>query len=341
MNQFPLVICCTPFSNPDWKWFAPTFANDPIDWQFYYSIPKGFLEELIRSPNLAMIRTCREAVITAKQRQADLLITFDPRVSFWCAVFAQRLDVQIKHIAFAFNFPELPRGLKRRWMISAFQNISQFITYSTLEKQLYHDYFGIPLDRIQVRFWAVGVPKVEPETSLEVRDYICAVGGNGRDYRTLMAAMKQLPDIPLVIVVRPDNLKGLFIPPNVKVLVNISKGNAMNIIAHSRFMVLPLKGSQIPCGHVTLVAAMHLGKGFIITNSEGVSDYVIHDRNALTCEAFSPDALAQTIRQLWNDPDKCKKLGHSAKQFAQQYCSEESARQDVYDLLVKTQLIQC
>ena len=40
--------------------------------------------------------------------------------------------------------------------------------------------------------------------------------------------------------------------------VAIPYPRAMNILQHSRFMVLPLKGSAVPCGHVTLVAAMLL-----------------------------------------------------------------------------------
>ena len=32
----------------------------------------------------------------------------------------------------------------------------------------------------------------------------------------------------------------------------------MSVLLHSRFMVLPLLTSDVPCGHVTLVAAMHL-----------------------------------------------------------------------------------
>ncbi len=45
----------------------------------------------------------------------------------------------------------------------------------------------------------------------------------------------------------------------------------------------------MPCGHVTLVSAMHLGKAFVISNSSGVKDYVQHGENAIVCEAFSPD----------------------------------------------------
>lgn len=334
MKKPASIVCCTA-NNKDWKWFSDRFDEQKLRWHIYNIQAQGLLEKYIQEPNLAMIRTCREAVGVVKREEADLLITHDPRVSFWCAFFAKLLGVKTEHIAYSFNFPDLPRGLKRRFMTGAFQDISQFIVYSKLEKQIYHDYFGIPLERIEVCLWSVGIPKFAPESPMEEGHYICAIGGNARDYQTLIAAMEKLPEIRLVLVARPNNLKKLNIPPNVKVLVNIPKEHCMNIIKYSRFMVLPLKGSQVPCGHVTLVAAMHLGKGFIITNSSGVSDYVVNDYNAITCEPFAPEILAESIRDLWNDPDKCQELGENGKEFAQKYCSEDYAYQYLHNLLLK------
>ncbi len=329
------IICCTPFRNESWKWFAPELESPTLSWHFYYLKPEGWLERYVRQPNLAMIRTCRQAVLAVKQHGAKLLFTHEPAVSFWCALWIERLGVDVEHIAYSFNFPQLPRGLKRKAMTSAFAKISRFVVYSTMEKQLYHDYFGIPLDRIDVCLWSVGMPESQPKTPLETEDYICAIGGNARDYRSLMEAMAQLPDIPLVLVARPHNLKNLDIPANVKVRVNIPKPHATNILEHSRFMVLPLSGSEVPCGHVTLVAAMHLGKAFAITNSEGVSDYVFDGGNALTCEPFAPDSLAGKIRTLWSDPKACRELGANGKQFAAEYCSEASARKHLQNMLVQ------
>ncbi len=334
MKKQSSVVVCTPFQNEKWKWFAPSFARSQIQWDFYYEQPYGLL-----GSKFLKFRTCLRAVKAVQDNHADLLFTHDPPTSVRCALLARILGIKTEHIAYSFNFPDLPRGLKRRLMTSAFQNISRFIVYSRMEKQLYHEYFGIPLERIDVVLWSVGTPEVSPQEPLESGDYICAIGGNARDYQTLMKAMEKLPDIPLVLVARPHNLKQLNIPSNVKVLVNIPKPHAMNIIKYSRFMVLPLAGWQVPCGHVTLVAAMHLGKGFIITNSSGVSDYVFHDHNAITCEAFSADALADAISSLWKNPDKSQQLGENGLKFAQEHCSEASAREHLRNLLVERKLL--
>ncbi|MFB2917417.1 glycosyltransferase family 4 protein [Aerosakkonema funiforme] len=330
MKQPTSIVCCTPFWGDNWKWFAPELDREQLRWYFYADKSRGELERYLRT---SVFRTCLEAVRCVKQQQADLLFTHNPRLSLWCVLFATLLGVQTNHIAYSFNFHNLPHGLRYHLYKWACTKISKFVVYSQWEKEFYSEYFDIPPERIEMRFWSMAVPQIEPEEPLETGDYICAIGGNARDYETLMAAMAKLPDIKMVIVVRPHNLKNLSVPPNVKALVNIAESQAMNILKYSRFMVLPLKGSEVPCGHITLVAAMHLGKAFIITNSIGVSDYVLPDRNAITCEAFSPDALAKAIRNLWNDPAKCQQLGENGRQFAQKYCASDLGRQHLQRLL--------
>ncbi len=214
--------------------------------------------------------------------------------------------LRVPHVAWGFNYTTLPRGPLRGLMARSFTSVDRFITYSSMERSLYSGYFDIDPARIDVVLWGVGPPQVEPaDQPLETGDYICALGGNARDYRTLFAAMARLPEIPLVAVLRPENVAGLEVPANVRLLHNIPGGAANNILRFSRFMVLPLAGSEVPCGHVTLVAAMHLGKTMVITNSEGVSDYVQDGVNSLLVPPGDAASLAERLRELWNDPARC------------------------------------
>jgi glycosyltransferase involved in cell wall biosynthesis len=123
--------------------------------------------------------------------------------------------------------------------------------------------------------------------------------------------------------VRPANLEGLQIPPNVKTLANIPFEASMNVLRYSRFMVLPLINSEVPCGHVTIVAAMHLRRAFIVTASEGIKDYAKDGENALTVSAGSLANLIEAIRQLWNNPALCHELGSNGYDFASRECNEE------------------
>ena len=151
---------------------------------------------------------------------------------------------------------------------------------------------------------------------------MCALGGNSRDYRTFIESVKRLPEVTVVMVVRPENIVGLDLPPNVRVMTNIPFAQAMNILAFSRFMALPLDGADVPCGHVTLVNAMHLGKAFAITRSAGIADYIREGENALMFSAKSVDGMTDVLRRIWNDPELCARLGSAGRAFAAEHCTE-------------------
>jgi len=195
--------------------------------------------------------------------------------------------------------------------------------FSTVERRMYHEYFDIPLDRLEFIHWGVAPPKPDPaDRPLVSGDYICALGGNSRDYRTFIEAVKRLPEANVVMVVRPENLVGLELPANVKVMTNIPFAQAMKVLAFSRFMVLPLDAADVPCGHVTLVNAMHLGKAFAITRSAGVADYVREGENALMFSVGSVDEMTDVLRRMWYDRELCARLGSAGRAFAAEHCTE-------------------
>jgi glycosyltransferase involved in cell wall biosynthesis len=242
----------------------------------------------------------------------------------WCSLFARMRGLKIPILAHSFNFTELPPPLKRPMFAWTLQRIDRFLVFSNVERELYSKAFGLPVDRFDFVHWGVRRPEVEnPDKPFVPGDYVCAIGGNARDYRTLIEAARRVPEVPFVLVVRPANLQGLDIPANVKVYTNLPFGRTMNVLAYSRFMLLPLVTSEVPCGHVTLVASMYLGKAYVITDSAGVRDYVHNGENALTVTVNSVDDLMAATRRLWADPALCRRLGENGLRFARSECTEE------------------
>jgi glycosyltransferase involved in cell wall biosynthesis len=185
---------------------------------------------------------------------------------------------------------------------------------------------GIDPQRIEMIHWAVGPPEISAASRVIPSDYICAVGSQGRDYGVLVEAMKSLPGIRLVIVATKEAMRGVeSIPSNVEARSSIPLREATNIIANSKFMVLPLLGQHVPCGHVTIVAAMHLSKAIIATASSGIADYVHDGVNGRLAAASDHAKLAALIAELVESPDDCRRLGEAGQRFAQQHCSEDNA----------------
>lgn len=319
-----LVVCCSEVEDKRWRWIEKSVVDVGVTFVFVSCLPKNALEKNLRKHfNLARIRGSLEAVQMARRLGAGALVTHGPALAAWCAVFARLRRLNIPIVAHSFNFTTLPPLLKRCVFLLALPRVNRFVVFSTFERELYARAFRLSADRFDVVLWGVRRPVVDaPERPLEPGDYVSAIGGNARDYRTMVEAARRLPDVRFVFVVRPESLRGLELPPNVTVHTNLPIGKTMNVLLHSRFMVLPLLGSEVPCGHVTLVAAMHLGKAFIVTESAGVADYVRHGDNALTVPAGSVKSLVKALKRLWADRELCAQLGANGQRFAARECTE-------------------
>jgi glycosyltransferase involved in cell wall biosynthesis len=317
------VVCCAEIVDLNWRWVAPYFVDAGVTFDFARCSPNR-IDRFFRIFSIARLVGCIEAVTKDQRNRARILVTHGPALAAWCTLLARLFGVKVTILAHSFNFTRLPGPIKRTVFRLAFSRIERFVVFSGLEREIYSKTFGLPIERFDFVRWGVRVPSVEEQESpIELGNYVAAIGGNARDYFTLITAARRLPEVRFVLVLRPENLRGLQLPPNVSAHTNISFGRAMNILLHSRFMALPLSAADVPCGHVTLVAAMHLGKAIIVTDSAGVSDYVRDGENAITVDVGSASSLASAIQRLWEDPELSRQLGENGRSFAAAECTDE------------------
>jgi glycosyltransferase involved in cell wall biosynthesis len=329
------IGCCAETEEPNWRWVSDAMASDPIEWTFFSNVPQNGFERLVLKPRLSRYRACRGLAKAAAAGRFDLIVTHHPLVTCWTEIFCGRRRAY-PHVAFAFNFTRLPHGLRKATMRRAFAAVDRFIVFSNFERTLYSEYFQIPVSRFEMVYWGVREPdgaSAEISTALGSNaDAICAVGSQARDYATLLEAMRRLPKIRLILVASAENLRGLTVPANVTVRLRIPLPEAIAVIRNSRFMVLPLLNSQVPCGHVTMVTAMYCSRAIIATESNGISDYLIPGHSGLTVPAEDPAALVAAIEKLWKDPEESTRLGQNGRDLALAHCTEAQTINYVRDL---------
>jgi len=315
------IINISDVHDDKWRWIEPKLLQFKMQWRFINSKPRSWMERVIRKPDLARIRTA--LVVLKEKKDADLVVIHGPYIAFYFGLFSRLFNVAVPNIVYSFNFTSLPHGFARSRMTYAFKAINKFVVYSTMEKKLYSSWFNIPEEKIDICLWGVEKPRISDKAIINY-PYITAIGGNSRDYSTLMEAMKLVPEIKLVAVMRPHNLADLDVPDNVDIRTNIPREQANNILGYARMMVLPLVGEEIPCGHVTLVAAMYLETPCVVTGSIGIDDYVTHDDTAIIVEVGNSESLANAIRALWYDDEMRNKLAEHGKYFVKECCTERS-----------------
>jgi glycosyltransferase involved in cell wall biosynthesis len=321
------IVVCSEIANPEWRWIEGSFSHEKVRFNFERCEPR-YKFERNKWLNLARIRGSYNAIRLARKANAQALVTHGPTLAVWCCIFASLTGLRIPILAHSFNFTGLPNASKRLLFSRALRRIDRFVVFSKVERTLYARAFNLPTDRFDVVLWGVNRPKLDqPADPLQPGAYVSAIGGNGRDYHALLSAARTMPHIKFVLVVRPENLHGLDVPPNVVAHQNLPSGLSMNVLFYSRFMVLPLADFDVPCGHVTVVAAMHLAKACIVTDSAGLHDYVRDGENALTVRGASVSDLAEKIELLWEDAGLRARLGENARRFALRECGEERIAQ--------------
>jgi glycosyltransferase involved in cell wall biosynthesis len=60
-----------------------------------------------------------------------------------------------------------------------------------------------------------------------------------------------------------------------------------------------------------------MGKAVVASRSPGLSDYLLEGESALMVEKANPDALAEAINRLWNDPALAAEMGCRGRKFVE------------------------
>ena len=315
------VINCHDFER-GWSWIAPVYRGPPeLEWRSV-DTQRSRLVRKLPGPHWGRVRAGLEVRRILARGEADLLVSHGPYTSYYIEALGRAGRCDVPHLAFAFNFTDIPQGYRLQAMQRAFRRLDRLVVYSQLERGLYADRFGVPVDRFSFMRWGVAPPIVKPAPRIVERPYVAALGGEARDFATLCDAARRLPNIAFVLIVRPHSLDGVAVPDNVTVHVNLPFGDAWSLVWHANAAVIPLRSDQTPNGLVTLVGGMHLGKAQIVTDSAGLSDYVEDGKTALLVPVSDSRAFAAAVERLIDDPKLRNDIGESAKAFAAEYCSE-------------------
>lgn len=318
-----VIVNVSEHGRPGWDWVGGRFPEDPFRWKSYSAVPTGPIESRFGRPHVGRYRAAAQGIAAARRHDAALIVTHEPLVAAAVGALYQSTQLRMPHLALAFTFSKLPAGARRTLIKRAIRRVDRFVCFSSIERRRYAEYFDIPIEKISVWRWSVSVPEYDlTRAPIEQGEYLCAIGGEGRDVATLLAAMEQLPSLRLSLVTRPDNLEGLNVPDNVTVRTNIPFEDVWNITHHARLHVLPLVSSDMPCGHGTLIMAMQLGTPSVVTESEAMTDYVEDGKTGVVCRPQDPSALASSITRLWQDEALSAKLVEAGRRFAIEECSE-------------------
>ena len=304
----------------EWRWVADSYQLAAHKWHFQSTLPRNFIERRFPFVDLGRLRS----TFAVRRLGPDIVFSHGPWASLYTAFMLAGRKKKIRHVAMSFNFTDLPSGTLLWAMRRYFPSIERFVVFSQMERALYSDLFDIPIDRFDFIHWGVNPPIVCPSPVKYDEPYFVALGGEARDYDTVIEAANLRPNDHFVIIARPHSIKRIDIPSNVTLRINAPFHEAWSTVWHAYASLISLRNAKTPNGHVTLVGSMLLGKAIVITESTGVQDYVSPNHSALFVPAASPKDFANAVAQLLDDPQLGLRLGQNARNFAEIHCTERS-----------------
>src|SRR3989338_627213 len=134
--------------------------------------------------------------------------------------------------------------------------------------------------------------------------YVFTGGENQRDYRTLVTAMRLIPDQKCIIVTRTKykSVMALNPPSNCRVINGLPRNEFLYLLRHSKAVVLPFKGKNSITGHNLLAEACYFSRPVIGTRRSSFEESISEGWNGYLIEPGNPQMLATTIQKTLINP---------------------------------------
>jgi len=296
------------------------------------AIPSSVAEYLIQLNNKPWWVALR---LLWANRPYDIVVTGDYRVGRAYAILQKFCPSRRKpHLFLDFMLddphPSLLWKIKRFYQKKVFSLICRIVVFSQNEVETYAKELDIPKEKFVFLPYHTNVSK--PHFRSNKSDYIFSAGTSGRDYKTLLEAIRGT-DLKVKIVARPENLNGLNPPPNAEVVCNIPYYDYLQLVANCRFVVIPLNSHIRSCGMVVMLEAMSLGKAVLMTRAISNVEYIREGENGFFVDFFSPDQMRVKLLQLYDNPDLCDRIGKKALEDVKANWTFEKYVQSVFEII--------
>lgn len=312
------------------KILATNAKNNCAYWSENVTIYSEYLDELS-----AIWRTNKAESIVfnlkwafrffVKSRDYDAIATNADKASLIFAIMQLLFRRERKPHILLFVLWNLPENmLKRRIKLLLYKiilkSVSRVIVFSKKQQTLHSDAFGEPAKKFPVIPYHTTMRDVDIE--IGEGDYLFAGGDTGRDYRTLIEAMRGLPYKLIIAALYRDHFDGINIPENVSIMT-LNPDEFLQYIAKCRAMILPLYAGKLQAGgHQTFLNAMFMGKTVIVGDDNGAEEYISDGIDGFIVQPQNETDLRSAMVMVMENIELCRRIGINAKQKAQLFSKE-------------------
>lgn len=212
------------------------------------------------------------------------------------------------------------KGKEDTWVFNFYKKILPmadiFTSYAQVEIDFFEKGMGIKKGEIIYMPLATDVNYFSKKSDARAT-VICAVGTElGRDYRTLFEAARDLP-IQVEVACHPDNIRGITIPDNVKVHLNIPVQEVLKLYQRSIISVVPCFERFRSSGQMVILESVAAGLPIVASEIKGITsafDFK-NNKHLLYYIPQNSNDLKNKIKYLLNNSSIRNSLGKQTFQF--------------------------
>lgn len=260
-------------------------------------------------------------------KQYDLILSHTERAGLPLALIMRILNIKKPHVIIISRITSVyeERSWQKKWFLKKTKGtINKFIIWSSLQRKIGIEKLGIDPEKIILIKRGVDQEFWEPQD--RETDMICSVGMEARDYPTLVEALRPI-NIPCHIAAGAsrgqifNTVKKLHDIKDLPDSITVGPKKPVELrelYARSRFVVVPLIPTDSDNGLTTILESMAMGKTVICSRAEGQVDVIQEGITGIFVPQGDAEAMRQAIVELWNDPERCKRMGAEARKYIEE-----------------------
>ena len=204
---------------------------------------------------------------------------------------------------------------KRRRLVRRYAGADLITHMSVHETEIFED-AGIGRDRtLAVRF-GINDDFYTPGTATRDIDLLAVGQDGGRDYATLFDAVRGT-DLVLHLVCKPENVAGLDVPDNVRMLGVVPLTEYRELLRRSRVVAVPTHDLAYPTGQSVALEAAATGACVAVTGTRAMRDYFEDGVTGRTVAVADVEGWRSVLVELHEDAAQRERLGAAARVSAE------------------------
>jgi glycosyltransferase involved in cell wall biosynthesis len=277
----------------------------------------GTMLEKLAGPNLVLAYACWKI-----RKGCHAIVTDGEQVGLPLAAFLKFTPgTRPRHLMIVHVLSEPKKTAFLDWL-GVQSAIDRFMTYSRWQQRFIMERWKLGHDRVLWTPFMVDQEFFSPKhvtPASPLRQQVCAVGLERRDYETLLRAVEDL-DVHVVIAAaspwakRAEGVATSKVPDNVTVR-KFTQYELRQLYADSCFMIMPLENVKFQAGVTAILEGMAMGKAVICSRVPGQTDVVVEGDNGRYVPPGDPAALRTEIRRLLSDPEEAARLGANGRKL--------------------------